>query len=187
MLFLWFSIIFLFFYFLIITITFIFNYPFPPPPCPCFFVGLHWFYTFKIISLLFNLIHAFSLIFICFLIFCKFLLEQFKFLWFSCSFLLTNAFFGFIVARGFYFFSWKFLAAVMLCDCYFLPQCNLILNCFWIISLVGCSNHTFRRLMPHVTHNQVGQAQLAKMHLLTKSSISHCSFQISSHLLVKRI
>ena len=118
--------------------------------------------------------------------FCKFLLEQFKFLWFSCSFLPTNAFFGFIVVRGFYFFSWKFLAAIMLCDCYFLPQCNLILNFFWITSLVGCSNHTFRRLMPHVTHSQVVQAQLEKMHLLTTNSISHCSFQVSSHLLVRK-
>ena len=30
-----------------------------------------------------------------------------------------------------------------------------------------CPNHTFRSLIPQVTHNQRGQARLAKMHLLT--------------------
>ena len=88
----------------------------------------------------------------------------------------------FFVVSGFYFFSWKFLAAF----CYFLLQCNFILNYFWLTSSGGCPNYTFWRLIPQGTHNQGGQAHLAKMHLLTKSSIWHCSFQISSHLLVKK-
>ena len=73
----------------------------------------------------------------------------------------------------------------MLCDCYFFPQCKLILNFFWLTSSGGCPNHTFGRLIPQGTHNQPGQLYLAKMHLLTKSSMWHCSLQISSQLLVK--
>ena len=66
---------------------FFFNYLIPPAPCSCFFFGFHWFYAF-----LFALpphprflldLHLFFI----------FLLLSFWtfFLWFSCSFLLSNA------------------------------------------------------------------------------------------------
>ena len=130
--------------------------------------------------MLFNLIHTFSLIFLCFSSF-------YFFRWFSCSFLLTNAFsLDFLLVVAFTFFSWKFLPAFMLYDCYFLLQCNFSLNFIWLTSSGGCPNHTFRHLIPQGTHNQGGQAHLTRIHLLTKSSIWHCSFQISSHLFVKK-
>ena len=170
-----------FFFFLIVTITF-----------------------FTLFHLL--LAHVFSLVFIDFILF-KFSLRSstssMLFLWFSygvCFFFISFwTFFDFFVVfysltpflwisccLVFTFFCWKFLAAFMLCDCYFLLQYNLILNYFWLTSSGGCPNHTFRHLIPQGTHNQGGQAHLAKMQLLTKSSIWHYSFQISSHLLVKK-
>ena len=134
--------------------------------------------------MLFNLIHAFSLIFVSFLFFIPFWTF---FPWFSCSFLLTNAFsLDFLLLVAFSFFSWKFLAVFMLCDCYFLLQCNFILNFFWLKFSGGCPNHSFWCLIPQGTHKPGGQAHLARMHLLTKSSIWHCSFQISLQLLVKK-
>ena len=134
----------------------------------------------------------FSFVFCCF--FFKFLFEHFNILYIfyfdhlSCSFPLTDAFSLVSCCWWlllFVFCSWKFLAAFMLCDSYFLLQCNFILNYFWSTSSGGCSNHTFQRLIPQGTHNQGGQAHLATMHLLTKSFICHCSFQITLHLLVK--
>ena len=95
-------------------------------------------------------------------------------------------FFWISCCRWLLLFSWKFLATFMLCDCYFLPQCNLILNFFLLTSSGDCPNHTIQRLIPQGTHGQVCQARLAKMHLLSKSSIWHCSFQISSHLLIEK-
>ena len=127
--------------------------------------------------MLFSLIQALPLIFICCFFF-KFLFKHFFF-----DFLVV---FYFLLSVAFTFFSWKFLAAFMLCDCYFFAQSNLILNFFWLTCSGGCFNHTFRRLIPQGTHNQAGQLHLAKLHLLTKSSIWHCSFQISSQLLVKK-
>ena len=61
------------------------------------------------------------------------------------------------------------------------------LNFFWLTSSGGCPNHTFRRLKPQGAHNQGDEAHLARMHLQIKSSVWHCSFKISSHLLVRRI
>ena len=74
----------------------------------------------------------------------------------------------------------------MLCDCYFIAQCNLILIFFWLTSSGSCPNHTSWRLILQDTHNQACQLHLAKFYLLTKSSIWNCSFQISSQLLVKK-
>ena len=65
-------------------------------------------------------------------------------------------------------------------------KCNLISNYFWLTSSGGCPNLTFRRLIPQGTQNQGGQTHLAKTHVLTESSIWHCSFQTSSHLFLKK-
>ena len=74
----------------------------------------------------------------------------------------------------------------MVRDCHFSRECNLILNFLWLTSLGGCPNHIFCCLISQNTHNQAGQAHLAKIYLLTKSFIWHCTFQISTHLLVKK-
>ena len=131
---------------------FFFNYLNPPSPCSYFSL---FFIDFTL--LLFHLIHAFSLIFICFFVLFCFVYFWTFFLWFSCRFLVTNAFsMDFLLSVAFYFFSWKFLAAFMLCDCYFLLQCNLTLNYFWLTSSGGCPNYTFRRHILQGIHNQGG-------------------------------
>ena len=71
-------------------------------------------------------------------------------------------------------------------DCYFLLQFNLIFTYFWLVSSEGCPNHSFQCLEPQGTCNQGGQAHLAKMHLLTKSSTWHHSFPTSLYLFVKK-
>ena len=99
-----------------------FNYLIPPSTCPCFFFGFHWCYTFWIFLLFFSLIHALSsilLFFVCFFVFVfVFFLISFwtYFLWFSCSFLLTNAFFYFLFLVAFTFFLgnlWLHLCSVI--------------------------------------------------------------------------
>ena len=71
-------------------------------------------------------------------------------------------------------------------DCYFLLQFNLIFTYFLLVSSEGCPNHSFQCLEPQGTCNQGGQANLAKMHLLTKSSTWHRSFPTSLYLFVKK-
>lgn len=110
------------------------------------------------------------------------------FIWFSSSFLFTKAFSVIFLIGSFYIFSFfqKFLAEFILCERYFFLQCNLISNYIWLTSSGGCPNYNFRRLIPEGTHDQGGHAHLTKMHLLTKSSICHWSFQTSSYLFVKK-
>ena len=155
---------------------------YPLPSNGCFFFDFPlfcYFFSFLIITITFSLItlfhllltHAFSLVFIGFTLFkfsfCSSTLST-LFLWssFVCcfSFLFEYFFFDFLV----FFYSltlfpwiscywWLLLFFLDISGCiyalWFLLQCNLMLNYFWLTSSGGCSNHTFRRLIPQGTHN----------------------------------
>ena len=86
------------------------------------------------IFFLFNLLHPFSLILLCFLFFVYLLLNIF--FGFSCNFLHKNAFsLNFLLLVAFTLFSWKFLTAFLLSNSNFRLQCNLIVNLFWLTSV----------------------------------------------------
>ena len=112
---------------------------YPLPSICCFFFDFplfSYFFSFLIITITFSLIalfhllfvHAFSLVFIDVTLSKFFLCSSTScmlFLWFSfvfCLFPFVHFFFDFLVVfypliNAFWFFSWKFLAAFMLCDC----------------------------------------------------------------------
>ena len=120
LLFLWFFVIFLISSFFISYHHFFFNFLIPSPPCSYFFC---WF---SLILQFLNFLYALPRHWHFFFDF--HLILFWILLWFSCSFLLTNAFSLVLLLVTFlccFFFGfWEFLAVFMLCD--FFLQCNVI-------------------------------------------------------------